>query len=234
MLVTGVQTCALPISPPSRTGPVSIPSPATTPLPTNPSPRPLAGGPTAASVVSGPAFSCTASDSGSAAAPSVTANVPAAVKKNDPTNLPGRRPSPAIPAQNRPVQVSVPQVAAQLPVMGLVTSGTVGSVPMKSIVAGDDRAVGGNVTQPLRSPVGNRPMLQQQLNEAGGGGSEAISLGARMFPSAAAAASGTQWRPQTPGVTFPTQSETVFQHFLFYYYSRFDATWKLAKLARAD
>ncbi|XP_078177774.1 transcription regulator NOT2/NOT3/NOT5 family protein isoform X4 [Carex rostrata] len=197
----------LPRTPPSKTGPVSIPSPATTPLPTNPSPRPLSGGPTAASVVSGPAFSRTASDAGSAASPPVTANVPAALKEDDPTNLPGRRPSPAIPAQNRPVQVSVPQVAAPPPVMGLVTSGTVGSVPMKSIVASDDRAAGSNVTQPLPSPVGNRAMLQQQLNEAGGGGSEAVSLGARMFPSAAAA-SGTQWRPQTPGVTFPAQSET--------------------------
>ncbi|KAJ4808024.1 CCR4-NOT transcription complex subunit 3 [Rhynchospora pubera] len=196
-----------PRTPPPKAGPAPIPTPATTPLPTSVSPRPLAGGPTAASVVSGPAFSRTASDGGSAAAPPVSANVSVPVKEDDPTSLTGRRPSPAIPVQNRPVQASVPQVAAQPSVMGLGNSGPVGSVPLKNIVANDERTAGGNVTQPLPSPMGNRTMLQQQLNEAGSAGGEAVSLGAKMFPSPTAA-SGSQWRPQTPGVMFPAQSET--------------------------
>jgi hypothetical protein len=154
-------------------------------------------------------------DTGSSAATPVTANVSVTVKEEDPTILPGRRPSPAIPAQSRPVQVTVPQAAPQPPSMGMVTGAMAGSVPIKTIVVGDDKAAGGNVNQPLPSPMGNRAMLQQQLNEAGSAGGEAVSLGTMMFPSMAAA-SGSQWRPQTPGVTFPTQSETVFQY-LFYY-----------------
>jgi hypothetical protein len=110
--------------------------------------------------------------------------------------------------------------------MGLVTSAMAGTVPMKTIVPGDDRAAGGNVNQPLHSPMGNRAMLQQQLSEVGNAGGEAVSLGARMFPSTAAA-SGSQWRPQTPGVTFPSQSETVFQHF-FFYSSQSDVIWILS------
>nr|GEV88639.1 general negative regulator of transcription subunit 3 isoform X1 [Tanacetum cinerariifolium] len=157
----------------------------------------------ASSVHSGPSSVKSVLDNSTSSDPSLPMNN--VVKEEDNSNIPGRKPSPALPeaglmnlgrSASNPLSVTIPSTSGSI----VSSNGSVGvasETPRRAMLGADDRLGASGIVRPLVSSSSIRMMLPQAVKTSeavSGGNGETGGVTGRMFSGV----SGIQWRPGNP------------------------------------